>query len=324
MPQIAVGSAMRLLWMMARKVRVLFPGAKYHIYNRGNYRLPVFASAGAARAFENCLFEACARYRWRLLAYCIMVTHYHLAIATPEPNLPEGMHWLLSTYATRFNCMRDECGHLFQGRYHAKLVEGGSYLGNLVNYLHLNPVDAGIVPVERVASFRWSSLRRFVHGGRPPSLVCEDWLAEFGSLPDNPAGWRSYLTYLARLAADAGERQRQTDKVLTRSWALGSQEWIKTVALDQAKQRRGQSPRRGEIDDMKAASWTQTLDALLGQAGRSRTEAAEDKLGATWKVDLAVQLRLSTTATNAWIASELHMGSPHSVGVYLSKRRHQN
>jgi REP element-mobilizing transposase RayT len=64
------------------------------VINRGNYRQDVFASAGAAMAFETTLAETCALFGWRMHAYVIMRNHYHLALTTPEPNLVEGMHWL--------------------------------------------------------------------------------------------------------------------------------------------------------------------------------------------------------------------------------------
>jgi putative transposase len=107
---------------MARKLRVEYPGAIYHVLNRGNYRRDVFVSAGEAQAFVTALEEATLTFGWKVYAYAIMRNHYHLAIETPQPNLKAGMHWLQSTYATRFNRLHRERGHLFQGRYHSLLV----------------------------------------------------------------------------------------------------------------------------------------------------------------------------------------------------------
>jgi REP element-mobilizing transposase RayT len=58
---------------------------------------------GAAQAFETALMQVVKRYEWRLHAYVLMTNHYHLALETPKPNLVDGMHWLQSTFATRFN-----------------------------------------------------------------------------------------------------------------------------------------------------------------------------------------------------------------------------
>jgi putative transposase len=127
---------------MARKLRIQYPGAMYHVINRGNYRRDVFESVGAARAFEAALLEACELFGWLLHAHAVMRNHFHLALETPEPNLVEGMHWLQSSFATRFNRFRGENGHLFQGRYKSLLVEDGAALGRVADYIHLNPVRA--------------------------------------------------------------------------------------------------------------------------------------------------------------------------------------
>ena len=93
---------------MARKLRLEFSGACYHVINRGNYRRSVFATEGAAASFETCLVEAGAKFRWRVHAFVIMRNHFHLALETPEPNLSLGMKWLQGTWAARFNRYRGQ------------------------------------------------------------------------------------------------------------------------------------------------------------------------------------------------------------------------
>ncbi len=81
---------------MARSLRIEYPGAVYHVLNRGNYRTRIFSQEKAKQSFEDCLFNACIRYNWRLYAYCLPSNHYHIAIETPEVNLSMGMQWLQS------------------------------------------------------------------------------------------------------------------------------------------------------------------------------------------------------------------------------------
>lgn len=88
---------------MARKLRIQYPGAMYHVINRGNYRRDLFFNPAEARAFLDTVREAKDRLGWRVHAYALMRNHYHLALETPEPNLAEGMHWLQGTWANRFN-----------------------------------------------------------------------------------------------------------------------------------------------------------------------------------------------------------------------------
>jgi putative transposase len=85
------------------------------VLNRGNYRRDLFETAGAARAFVDCLGEACSRMDWRVHAYCVMRNHYHLALETPRGNLVRGVHWLESTFGNRFNRYRGERGRVRTG-----------------------------------------------------------------------------------------------------------------------------------------------------------------------------------------------------------------
>ena len=192
---------------MARRLRIQLEGALYHVINRGNYRRDVFATVGAAQAFETAIAEACELHAWRLHAYGLLPNHYHFALETPQPNLVAGMHWLQSTFATRFNRFRHERGHLFQGRYQALLVEDTAALVRVINYIHLNPVRARIVPAAQCASFRWSSLRRFVHGQWPVWLRADALLNQLG-LENSVEGWSRYVDYLVNLAANPTEQAR--------------------------------------------------------------------------------------------------------------------
>ena len=75
---------------MARKLRIEFEWAIYHVLNRGNYRRDLFTNAGEAQAFVGALREAVKIHGWRLHAYAVMRNHYHLALQTPQPNLKDG------------------------------------------------------------------------------------------------------------------------------------------------------------------------------------------------------------------------------------------
>jgi len=114
---------------MARKLRLEFPGACYHVINRGNYRTDIFRTEKTKSAFVSCLFEACEKSGWLLHAFVVMRNHYPLALETPDGNLVSGMKWLQVTFANRFNSWRQERGHVFQGRYKALLVEEGDPVG---------------------------------------------------------------------------------------------------------------------------------------------------------------------------------------------------
>jgi putative transposase len=153
------------------------------------------------------LAEAGEIFGWVLHAYVLMRNHFHLALETPQPNLVDGMHWVQSTYATRFNRFRRESGHLFQGRYQSLLIEDTAALLRVVDYIHLNPVRAKLVSPEQVATFRWSSLARFRRGSCPAWLSASRWLEQLG-LRDDANGWLQYVERLRNQAAATRDRKR--------------------------------------------------------------------------------------------------------------------
>ena len=109
---------------MARKVRIQYPGAIYHVMNRGDRREAIFADDDDRRRFLETLGEACQKTAWQVHAFCLLTNHFHLVIETPQANLVPGMKWLLGTYTGRFNRRHKEFGHLFSGRYKALIVDG--------------------------------------------------------------------------------------------------------------------------------------------------------------------------------------------------------
>lgn len=271
-------------------------------------------------AFEQCLFETCEQAGWRLFAYAIMRNHFHLAVETPRANLVEGMHWLQSTFAVRFNRFRNERGHLFQSRYKAILVEPGPHLTRVVNYIHLNPQRAGIVSLELLAQFRWSSYRRFLRGDRPSFLECAPWLRGLG-FTDSAAGWKGYLDHLQWLAADTEEQRRQAFDRMSKGWAIGDESWRASMADRFAGDLAPGTLQGAETDELRAARWNAALDQHLAKARRTRPELATAAKGEPWKVALALKLKQETMAPNDWIARNLAMGTPGSLSVYLSSER---
>jgi putative transposase len=145
---------------VARPLRIIFPGAFYHITSRGNEKKDVFKSRRDREKFLDYLASATERYGAVIHAYCLMNNHYHLILETPAGNLSEIMQHINSAYTTYFNLKRKRAGHLFQGRYKAILVEANEYLVELSRYIHLNPVRAGIV--YRPEDYTWSSYRSYI------------------------------------------------------------------------------------------------------------------------------------------------------------------
>jgi putative transposase len=145
---------------MARKPRVEYAGAFYHVICRGNQRQVIFRGDADRKYYLELLEQYRERYRFKVYAYVLMSNHVHLLIETGRVALSKIMQGLQLKYTGYFNRKYKKVGHLFQGRYKAILCDRDAYLLELVRYLHLNPermratMDAG--------NYRWSSHRAYL------------------------------------------------------------------------------------------------------------------------------------------------------------------
>lgn len=124
---------------MARPPRPLLPDGLYHVSARGNERATIYRDAGDRRLFLELLAKGVERYHWRILSYCLMTNHYHLLVQTPLANLSRGMRQLNGVYAQSFNRRHNRVGHLFQGRYQARVVQADAHLLSAMRYIVRTP-----------------------------------------------------------------------------------------------------------------------------------------------------------------------------------------
>jgi putative transposase len=143
---------------MPRSARLQFEGAFYHVYHRGNRCQPIFLDDFDYARFEAYLFEAMNRSNVRLFNWKQMPNHLHLLLQTPEGNLAEFMQRLLTRYAMYFNRRHSQVGHLFQGRYGAKICDKEAYFRELIRYIQLNAYRSSKLSVD-VGRWKWSSHR---------------------------------------------------------------------------------------------------------------------------------------------------------------------
>ena len=167
---------------MARSRRRLIAGGIYHVTCRGNRKEPIFLSDGDRIFFLELVKKVTARRRWLIHSYCLMQNHYHLLLETPEADLSAGMQTINGEYAQWFNRDYGFVGHVFQGRFHAVLVESDWHLLELTRYIAMNPVRAGLCASP--AEWRWSSFCDVIRGPRSSLHTADRVLAFFGADED--------------------------------------------------------------------------------------------------------------------------------------------
>ena len=192
---------------MARPLRVAFPGAIYHVTCRmlGSWRTAptlLFRDDVDRKRFIGQLSDRVGQYQIRLFLFVCMANHFHLVFETPEANCSKFMQSLSTAYTVYYNLRHGRHGHLLDGRFKAKLVEGDAYLAALSRYVHLNPVQVGALKdkpraerIECLRSYPWSSYPSYIDQRKALAFV------EYGPLlsamPGHARDWpKHYRAYV--------------------------------------------------------------------------------------------------------------------------------
>lgn len=215
---------------MPRRARLDAPGILHHVMVRGIEGCPIFRDDQDREDFISRIRQRVKKTGTKILAWVLMSNHVHLLIFSGPRGISEFMRSLLTGYAIRYNLKYQRSGHLFQNRYKSIVCEEDPYLLELVRYIHLNPLRAGIVrSVDELEGFPWCG-----HGALTGKRM-NDWqeteyvLVRFGE--EKRKAIRGYRRFV-----EEGEKQgRRLDLVgggLIRS--LGG--WSQVLSLRDAKE----------------------------------------------------------------------------------------
>jgi len=314
---------------MPRKPRVEYAGAIYHVMSRGDRQNLIYRDNRDKKIFMATLTEACGRCGWRVHAFVLMNNHYHLLLETPEANLVDGMKWLLGTYTQRFNSRHKEWGHLFQGRYKALMVDGGTgdYFSTVASYIHLNPARAGLLDSKNpdLSEHRWGSYPFFIQSLERPPWLCTERVLGALNLVDDNGGRTSYETYLQKRVLEivCSENPAEFDerwKQIRRGWYLGNEEFRQRMEglVDQQVEsydRRSYSGKEVEKHDELSAM--RLLARGLEACGLQPSELESLQKGDARKKSLAWLIRRNTSVRNDWICAQLHMGRSSNLSRHV-------
>jgi REP element-mobilizing transposase RayT len=268
---------------MSRPLRIQYPGAFYHITNRGNERKPIFKDNGDRKQFLKILSQSVNNYRVVLHGFVLMSNHYHLLAETPLGNLAEFMRHFNISYTSHFNRRHHRVGHLFQGRYKSVLVEQDVYFSTVAMYIHLNPVKVGSMKSRSIEDqmghlgcYNWSSLYGVIFPDKREDFVeYKMMLDSFGG--DNPKGRKNYLLHIEKALLHGMSIK---ENVVGQS-VLGSEEfitWVQEKFLDSSKDR--ERPAIGKLTSYLEES--RILKLIATKAGCSLSDLIKKRGALRW------------------------------------------
>lgn len=312
---------------MARLLRIEYPGAIYHVTFRGNEKKNIFKSDADRRRLMEQLAVARDSYQARIYLACLMPNHVHLLLETPQGNLSAFMGQLLTAYTVYFNRKHRRVGHLMQGRFNAKLVEGDSYLLKLSRYVHLNPVSGKpwhkVNAKERcdaLRAYRWSTYRSYAGMEKPWAWIeYNPLLAMVAVKGASPA--ESYQEYVERGLVQSDKEF--SDMYQQSRLGLGSAEFVEELRLRYQQSARGR--RRQEDAALRKRTGRSPMDEVLKwvalELGVRVEQLKKRRRNSLLRAAAAWALQRYSGMNQREVAEVLGMGSGASVSQQMAKWR---
>jgi putative transposase len=221
---------------MSRALRIEYPGCCYHVVNRGNQRLKVFASDSDYALFIEKLVIFSVTFNVEILSYCLMPNHFHLYVRTLEPNLSRFMQSFLTSFSIKMNRNKKSCGHIFQGRFKSHIVDDEAYGMVLSRYIHLNPVRTSFfsdkdadVKKNALMNFKWSSYMSYAGYSPVPDWLHTDKILEKFKAGETGEGFDKTTAYRAYVeSALVGKIGNPFDSTISQIF-LGSEKFVSTI-----------------------------------------------------------------------------------------------
>ena len=283
---------------MGRPLRIEYPDAIYHVTSRGDRQEAIFRTAADRGLLLDIVDQAMARLDAEMFAFCLMGNHYHFVLRTHQPNLSRLMRHINGEYTRAFNKRHQVVGHVFQGRYHAVVVESDAYLIEVCRYVELNPVRAGLV--SSPAAWSWCSYSAHVGAERGPNWLATTTL--HGHLLGRNVATMEDRIQAERLYAEAVATARDVDlwsHHLRQEIFLGSEHFA-AQARAQATEERLRSK---EIARAQRTGRTSMADWLTHDRTRDEAFRLAYSRGGMTMTEIARQSNLSISAVSRLIAA---------------------
>jgi REP element-mobilizing transposase RayT len=285
---------------------------------RGNQYRNIFETDKDSDLFVRTLGEVCERNGIVVHAWCLMSNHYHLQIETPKGNLVDAMKWFQATFTQRYNSRHKLWGHLFQGRYKAKIIDDSdpSYFRTVSEYINLNPLNDKRVKEGGLEAYNWSSYPFYLlpPSKRPNWLLTRKVLSSCGIASDTAKSRRAYSEYMNKLLAahlKMNDKGKKAWKRMERGWVHGSAEF-----RDDMIERLNKSGKKSfknltdvyQKRDLGESAASLVIEKCLQYFGLSENDLPTLSKSDPRKMMIAGLIRYHYPVSVLWVSNKLAMG----------------
>lgn len=246
---------------MPTKKRISVPGAIAHIMARGIEGKDIFKDVEDRRYLLNQLAVSIDKTGYLCYGWAMMSNHYHLIVRCSERPLEELMRAMNSRYAKYFNAKYQRRGYLFQDRFKSIITQDQRYLEELIRYVHLNPIRAGIcASLEDLDTFQWSGHAALMGNIKHPFQTTETVLRRYGTTDE--ASRKQYRKYIEEGINSVEskwivEAVRESNLGIDKKdkpacWVIGNREFVISVMKKNEQRLRARSflCRKWSIEDV--------------------------------------------------------------------------
>ncbi len=209
---------------MSRQLRIVFPGAVYHVSARGYEKSFIFKDYKDKQRLMDIIFDVHRKYSFIIYAYAIMDNHYHLIMETIEPNLSFIMYHINKRYGTYYNIRHERKGYVFEKRFSAFIIQKGEAMKAQVQYVHMNPMRANMEKV--LGEYKWTSHNYYLGNEKQSIADSEFVLSMFGE--DTKTAIPEYEAYMAKSRRFGKSR---TEIGVYGTGIIGEESFVKQIKL---------------------------------------------------------------------------------------------
>jgi putative transposase len=240
---------------MARKTRAEVEGGLYHVITRGNDRRQIFHAPADYEKFLSLVAVQKTKLPFFLYAYCLMTNHVHLLIERQADTIGRIMHRLLTGYSQYYNRRYRRVGHLLQGRHKSILCQSDRYLAELVRYIHLNPVRAGMV--QRPEQYKYSGHRAYLGLEAAGIVDVDPILRHFGA--KKAVAREAYRQFVD---AGVGQGHQAAFYLAESGQILGTEEFVDATIHRIGESASASSNQNGETREFNALALMQAVSEI--------------------------------------------------------------